>query len=201
MENKIGGMLTHADNAILVIDMQKEWLAPDATFRNDNAVATIPAIKKFLDWGRANDWAIIYVYRVQRISGIDADMFRRHFFEDGKPYCLPGSVGAEMPDEIAPQSGDIQIHKQRFDCFMGTDLEIVLRGLGVKNIYITGTQYPNCIRTTAVASMERNYPTTVLTDCCSALTEEVANANIYDLKNMGISCITSIDVMQSANNE
>ncbi|MDE7408626.1 MAG: cysteine hydrolase [Muribaculaceae bacterium] len=196
MGSKIDGMLTQAENAILVIDMQKEWLTPDAPVFNANAFATISTIKKFLEFGRANDWAVIYVYRIHRVSGIDADMFRRHFFEEGHPYLLPGSMGSEMPDEIAPQRGDIKITKQRFSCFMGTDLEIVLRGLGVKNIYITGTQYPNCIRTTAVDAMSRDYNTIIVTDCCSAMTEEVAKANMFDMKNMGITCIPTSEIMQ-----
>ena len=46
-----------------------------------------------------------------------------------------------MP-RIAPQPGDYSITKQRFSAFFGTDFDIVLRGLGAKNIYVTGTQYP-----------------------------------------------------------
>lgn len=80
--------------------------------------------------------------------------------------------------------------------FFGTDLDIVLRGLEVKNVYVTGTQYPNCIRSTAVDSMGLDYNTTVVTDCCSAATAEVAAANIFDLRNMGIPCVSSEEIMK-----
>lgn len=195
--DKIGGMLTHAENAILVVDMENDWVMPGSPMRVAGAYATLPAIKKFLDYGRANNWAVIYIYRIHRISGIDAELFRRHFFEEGHPFCIDGTPGAAIPDEIAPQPGDISVKKQRFSAFFGTDLDIILRGLGAKNIYITGTQYPNCIRSTAVDSMSLDYNTTVVTDCCSAATEEVANANIFDLRNMGISCVDSSEIMRS----
>ena len=90
----------------------------------------------------------------------------------------------------------IKIPKQRFSAFFQTDLDLVLRGLGVKKVFVTGTQYPNCIRSTAVDSMGLDYDTTVVTDCCSAATEEVANANIFDIRNMGIPCIPSSEIMK-----
>lgn len=196
MNTRTEGSPASAENAILVIDMQNDWLSPSSPVYNPNARATLPAIARFLDYGRARGWAIIYIYRTHRASGIDAELFRRHYFEEGRPYCLPGSKGAEIADEIAPLPEDIKIDKKRFSGFMGTDLEIILRRLGAKNIFITGTQYPNCIRATAVDSMSRDYNTTVLTDCCSAMTKEVADANIYDMRNMGIPCVPSEEVME-----
>lgn len=196
MSDKIGGMLTHAENVILVVDMQNDWVMPSYPLHVAGAYATLPAIARFLDYGREHDWAVIYIYRIHRISGIDAELFRRHFFEEGNPVCIAGTKGAEIPEAIAPKPGDISITKQRFSAFFGTDLDIVLRGLGARNVYITGTQYPNCIRSTAVDSMSLDYNTTVVTDCCSAATDEVAESNIRDIRNMGIPCIPSTDIMK-----
>ena len=193
---KIDGMLTHAESAILVVDMQNDWVLPSSPVHVSGAYATMPAISKFLEYGRSKDWAIIYIYRIHRPSGIDAELFRRHFFIDAHPLCIAGTPGAAIPDEIKPKHGDIIITKQRFSAFFQTDLDLVLRGLGAKKIYVTGTQYPNCIRATAVDSMCLDYDTTVVTDCCSAATEEVANANIYDIRNMGIPCISSHEIMK-----
>lgn len=189
-------LISQAENAIIVVDMQNDFVLPGAQMRVLGAYDTIPAIKKFLEFGRANKWAVIYAYRVHRPSGVDAELFRRHFFEEGKPFCIPGTKGAEVVEEIAPLPGDIQITKHRFSAFFGTDLDIVLRGLGAKNLYIVGTQYPNCIRSTAVDAMGLDYNTTVVTDCCSAATDEVAQANVYDIRNMGIPCIPSEEIMK-----
>ncbi len=157
--------------------MQKDWLSPLRRFIIPTR-ATLPAIARFLDFGRARGWVVIYIYRIHRASGIDVELFRRRHFEEGRPFCLAGSQGAEMAAEIAPRPDDIKVSNQRFSGFMGTDLEIILRRLGVKNIFITGTQYPNCIRATAVDSISRDYNTTLLTDCCSAMTsEEVMERN------------------------
>lgn len=189
-------LISHAENVILVVDMQNDFVLPGAAHCVAGAYDTLPAIRKFLDYGRDKGWAVIYAYRIHRPSGVDAELFRRHFFEEGQPFCIAGTKGAEVVEAITPQEGDIKITKQRFSAFFGTDLDIVLRGLGAKNIYIVGTQYPNCIRSTAVDAMGFDYNATVVTDCCSAATKEVAAANIYDIQNMGIPCTPSSEIMK-----
>lgn len=189
-------MISRADKAIIVVDMQNDFVLPDAPMRVMGAYDTLPAISRFLDYGRSQGWAVIYAYRIHRPSGVDAELFRRHFFDEGKPFCIAGTKGAAVVDAIAPKPSDIEITKQRFSAFFATDLDIILRGLGVKELYIVGTQYPNCIRSTAVDAMGLDYPVTVVTDCCSAATPEVAKANIYDIQNMGIPCIPSSDIMK-----
>lgn len=189
-------MITHSENVILIIDMQNDFVLPESPFKVAGAEATLPAIARFINYGRSKNWAIIYVVRIHRPGGVDAELFRRHYFEEGNPICLPGSKGAQVVDAIAPEKDDIIIQKQRFSAFFGTDLDIVLRGLGAKNIYLAGTQYPNCVRSTAVDAMGYDYITTVVTDCCSAATDEVAQANIFDLRNMGIPCVESEEIMK-----
>mgnify|MGYP001077971669 FL=1 len=87
------------------------------------------------------------------------------------------------------------VAKTRFDAFFRTDLEVLLRGLGTEEVYICGTQYPNCVRSTAVGAIERDYAVTVVTDCCSAATPAIAEANIADMRAMGIQCLPSGDIM------
>lgn len=188
-------MLKKASSAILVVDMLNDFVLPDYPMTVAGAYATVPAIEKFLDFGRAKGWAIIYVNRLHSPSGMDAEMTRRHYFEEGRPFCVPGTFGAEVVAPIKPKENDIIVIKRRFSAFFATDLDLILRGLGVTTVYITGTQYPNCIRATAVDSMALDYLTVICTDCCSAANGEVAQSNIRDLENMGISCIPSTDIM------
>lgn len=181
-------------NIILVIDMQNDFILQDAPLKVAGAHSTIPAIKSFIEYGRNKKWIIIYVCRSHHISGIDAEPFRAHHFINGNGFCITGTKGAEIHSELSPEPQDIIVTKQRFSAFFNTNLDIILKGLKTKNIYITGTQYPNCIRSTAIDAMSRNYNTIVVTDCCSAQTQEIADANITDLKNSGIKCLTSTEI-------
>lgn len=182
--------------AILVIDMINDFVLPGSTLEVAGAGATIPAISEFLDFGRQNGWQVIYCNRIHRLSGIDVEKTREHYFRNNNPFCLPDSFGAQIVKGLEPHHSDIIIEKLRFSAFMGTGLDFILRRLKSERIFITGTQYPNCIRSTAVDALCLDYEPVVCIDCCSAATREVADANIFDMRNMGITCIKSDKIMQ-----
>lgn len=186
--------------AILVIDMQNDFVLPGAPLCVAGAMSTVPAISEFLRFGRREGWLVIFVCRIHRASGIDAECFRRHLFDAGSGFCVEGSAGAAIVDGLRREPQDLVVAKTRFDAFFHTDLETVLRSAGIGELFITGTQYPNCVRSTAVGAMERDYKVTVVTDCCSAATPEIAEANIYDMSKMGIPCVTSKEVIKSEYN-
>lgn len=81
---------------------------------------------------------------------------------------------------------------------MNTELDFMLRRLGVENLVVTGTQYPNCVRTTVYDGVALDYNVTLITDATSAQTKEVAEANIFDMKNIGVECITTMQFLQNA---
>ena len=155
----------------------------------------MPAISRMLDYARAQGWAVIHIVRRHRPGGVDAESFRRHLFADGGQFCVEGSEGVRIVSGLEPRPGDYVVAKTRFDAFFRTDLEVLLHGLGTEEVYICGTQYPNCVRSTAVGAMERDYAVTVLTDCCSAATSAVAEANIADMLAMGIRCRPSGEII------
>ncbi|MDE5799129.1 MAG: cysteine hydrolase, partial [Treponemataceae bacterium] len=98
----------HSDIAILVIDMQNDFVLPGAVLCVAGAQATIPTIQDLLSHGRAKGWHVIHVIREHRASGCDVDMPRVPLFADGKQgYCVPGTKGWEIVEGLEPQRGDI----------------------------------------------------------------------------------------------
>ena len=59
-----------------------------------------------------------------------------------------GLNGADVPEELRPQPGDYTIIKPRWSAFFGTELDLILRRLGVRTVILAGTTTPNCVRTT-----------------------------------------------------
>ncbi len=188
---------TKSDVAILVIDMQNDFVRPGAVLCVAGAEPSIPSIQKLLAYGREQNWNIIYVIREHRTTGWDVDAPRIPLFTDGKDgYCVPGTDGCKIVEELTPEPGDVIISKRRNSGFFNTELDMVLRRMGVKTVVIAGTQYPNCVRGTACDAMSYDYETVICTDACSAKTPEVAEANIFDMRNMGILCISLDEVME-----
>lgn len=183
------------DVAILIIDMQNDFVDPKGKLCVAGAKATIPAIQELVKYGKAQNWKVVYIVRDHRTSGVDVDAPRIPLFTDGKTgYCVPGTWGGALVDGLTPEADDLVVSKFRNSAFFQTQLDLVLRRMGVKTVVLAGTQYPNCVRGTANDAMSYDYETVICTDACSAKTPEVAEANIFDMKNMGIKCISLEEV-------
>jgi len=74
---------------------------------------------------------------------------------------------------------------------MNTELDFILRRLEVESIVVCGVQYPNCIRATVFDGVALGYDVTLVTDATAAQTEEIAQANIVDIRNIGVECIST----------
>ncbi|MBU1229354.1 MAG: cysteine hydrolase [Proteobacteria bacterium] len=175
--------------ALAVIDMQNDFVLPGAPACVAGALATVPVVRRLLDQARGAGWPVFHVTREHRADGSDAEAFRRDLFAQGRGICVGGTPGADIVPELAPLPGEQRMVKRRFSAFLGTQFDLVLRRLGVSTLVLAGTQYPNCIRATAVDALSRDYRVLVVTDACSAQTDAVARANIFDLANMGVACV------------
>jgi len=59
-----------------------------------------------------------------------------------------GGWGAEIIEELKPKENDIVIRKQRYDGFIGTNLDIVLKTFGIKYLLFIGTATNICVEST-----------------------------------------------------
>jgi nicotinamidase-related amidase len=85
----------------------------------------------------------------------------------------PDDPGAQIHPEVAPVAGDIVVTKKRVGAFTGSDLEVVLRSLGVTDLVLTGIATSGVVLSTVRAAADRDYRLTVLADCCLDADPEV----------------------------
>nr|WP_246351613.1 cysteine hydrolase [Deinobacterium chartae] len=86
---------------------------------------------------------------------------------------VKGSWGAQIVDDLAPHEEDIIIEGKRgLDTFASTNLDFVLRSLGVQNIALAGFLTNCCVESTMRSGYERGYNVVTLTDCVAATSEE-----------------------------
>jgi nicotinamidase-related amidase len=175
---------------LVVIDMQNDFVLPGALACVAGAQATIPCLQRLLGAFREAGLPVYQVVREYRADGSDVEITRLEGFLQGPPYVVPGTPGCEIVEALTPAPGEHRIVKPRFSAFMHTELDFVLRRLGVTHLVIVGTQYPNCIRASIFDAVAYGYHVTNVTDATSAQTEEIAEANIRDLRNIGVRCVT-----------
>ncbi len=184
--------------ALIIIDMQNDFVLPGAPVCVAGAYATIPCIKNLLDLFRMKNQPVFHVIREYRADGSDVEITRMNSFLNDKSYAVPGTKGCEIVNELSPVAGEYRVIKNRFSAFMNTELDFMLRRLGVTNLVVCGTQYPNCIRATIFDAIAYGYPVINITDATSAQTQQIANANITDLKNIGAECMLFDDFAQKS---
>jgi len=114
---------------------------------------------------------------VSRKGGVDrqcpkwlsASRLRR--LPKSREHCLEGTKWIEFV--VHPKSEDFVINtKRRYSTFYGTDLETLLRSLGVDTLILTGVTTDCCILNSAFDAVNRDLKVIVPIDCTEALSEE-----------------------------
>ncbi|KAK9102739.1 hypothetical protein Sjap_019993 [Stephania japonica] len=174
--------------ALLVVDMQKDFVLPSGKSRVAGGEAIVPSVLKVVEVARHRGILVVWVVREHDAIGRDVELFRRHQYGVGTIGPLvKGSDGAELVDDLIIKEGDYKLVKTRFSAFFATHLHSFLQTAGIKNVVVTGVQTPNCIRQTVYDAVALNYQTvTVIVDATAAATTEIHAANILDMKNIGV---------------
>ena len=179
--------------ALLIIDMQNDFVLEGKPLRVAGAQAVIPKIQTVLTEFRKWSLPVFHVLRVHRPDGSDVEINRKELFARA-PFAVEGTKGAAVIDEIIPLKGEYVLTKTRMSAFIGTELDLILRTLGISTLFICGIQTPNCIRTTVFDGIAYNYPVVLIDDATGASSEEVHRANVRDMQNIGVRIIKSGEV-------
>jgi nicotinamidase-related amidase len=84
-------------------------------------------------------------------------------------------------------------NKKRLNCFTNTDLEHLLRILGVKTIVLTGINTNTCVLNTAFSALDRDFAVVVISDCVASMYGE--DLHVFALQNIArcIGWVLSVD--------
>lgn len=192
--------MKESKKALIIIDMQNGFLEDKSPLCIKYAKSTIPQCARVIKKARAVGMPVIFVNRIYREDGSDVELTRKAIWEKGgKPLTLTSidELSVDNPVEFDRQDSDYEIIKQRFSGFFQTELDMLLRRLGVKEIYLMGTTTPNCIRTTCYDGISLDYHVVVIEDCCSSNSLEIQKANIIDMRNIGADIICSDDFVNN----
>jgi nicotinamidase-related amidase len=168
--------------ALLVIDMQYDFVDPSSRAYAVGAENIVEPIAEVVARAREIRAPIVFTQEVHRPDQLDAG--RERDPGAGLPYpnsrpddplpvhCVDGTRGVEIVDELAPQPHDVRIKKRRYSCFLGTDLQLMLGGLGVQTLLVTGVCTNICVLWTVGEAYQLDYHVRVLEDCIAGTSIE-----------------------------
>src|ERR1700744_6347313 len=150
-----------ARTALVVVDMQNDFVRQGGGLLVPDAEPTLPAVRALLELARAHGMRVVYSQDTHREGDPEWQIWPEHARE--------GSWGWEIIDDLAPGRDDIVLRKLRYDAFYGTPLDHLLRLWGVDTLVICGTVANICVHYTAASAALRWYKVVIPRDAISAL--------------------------------
>ena len=153
--------LTEVDftkTAVIVVDMQNDFLLPDAPFYVEMGAKMVPGLADFLCYCRGKGLPVIYTRHMYRPDGSDMGKYRGICPEyEGPTATVEGTTGVDVIDALAPHPEDHVIKKHCFNAFHGTELDVVLRSMGIETLILTGVNTDKCCFSTTRGAVDHGY--------------------------------------------
>ena len=177
-----------ARSAVIVVDMENDFAAKGGMFDRagadiSGAQRAIAPTAKVLAAARQAGLKIIYLKMgyhadLSDLGAPDSVNRTRHLkFGVGQKIRAPDgresrilirdTWDTDIVPELKPQPGDVVIYKTRFSGFYQTDLDAILKKLGIKYLIVTGVTTSICVESTVRDAMFRDYLCVLFRDCMS----------------------------------
>jgi len=179
--------------ALVVIDMQRFFLDAASPSYTCGGSAILPNLRALIGRFRAAGRPVIFTRHVHHPSGIDAGIMG--WWWEGM--CKEGTPESEIHPDLAPLASEKVVLKHRYSAFYNTDLELILRCLGIEDLVVTGLMTNMCCESTARDAYMRDYRVFFPADGTGSIDEEMHLASLLNLA-FGFAIITTCERVMAA---
>jgi len=206
-----------ARSAVIVVDMQNDFLHEDGWLgvRGIDFSAIwkpVAPLQAFLPAVRGAGVPVVWVNWGVRADGLDLPPNVLYLSNPGdlaigvgdphptKGYGIleRGSWGAAIIDELPVEEDDIHVAKVRLSGFWGTDLDGVLRHMGVTTLLFTGVNLDRCVVTTLQDASFLGYDCILVDDCSATVYPEFATQSCHLMIKQLLGFVTTSSAVRGA---
>ncbi|MFC3678411.1 cysteine hydrolase family protein [Ferrovibrio xuzhouensis] len=189
-------------SALVIVDMQNDFCATGGWMDSQGIdvtpnTAPIEPLKALVAAFRAQGLPVVWVnWGVRKdLLNISPSLLHAHnktgdAVDLGSPVpgtrsevLRAGSWGAQVVDGLNPGDADIHVTKHRFSGFWDTDLDAILRNLGVKTLFVGGVNLDQCVMTTLEDANFLGYDTILVEDGAATTSPDYCvQAALYNIR-------------------
>ena len=165
-----------SSTAVVVIDVQNDF-CDDAGVHGQRGSdlrwvqQVVQPIDRLLQQARLTQAPVIFVRTHHDRWSDRQDYYLREGPVGPLHHLQPGGWGSEFYG-LCPGPDDHTLTKRRWSAFFGTELEILLRNLGIQTLIVTGVATNVCVDTTVRDACMRDLDVVVVRDCVAAYSED-----------------------------
>ncbi len=177
-----------ANPALVIVDMQNDFVREGAPMEVPDARQTIPRHKQLIAFCRGANLPIVYT---RYLAGPCRTLVYEWSPQLEPPVlaCQRGHTRSyadvnatleciDIIGEIYPRPGDYIVDKYGYGAFYHTNLHDILQSLGVESLIVTGTVTQICVEETARGAFHYGYRTTVVSDAVSSYVPDLHAATL-----------------------
>jgi nicotinamidase-related amidase len=195
------------ETALLIVDMQRHSAHPEgATLQKVRAAGfdevargfgerldlIVPNIRRLQDAFRAGGLEVVHV----RIAAMTADgRDRGPSHKKLGHVAAPQSADAEILPDLAPVGDELVFNKTAGSVFCATNIEYVLRNMGITTLVVTGIVTTGCVHTAVTDAADRGFHVILVEDGCGALLPEMHWASIRILRDVYAKVLSTAEVV------
>jgi nicotinamidase-related amidase len=171
--------------ALIVIDLQNDFVRQGAPMEVPDARTSLPKVKKLLDAARNHKIPIIYTKflsgpkktllwnwspQIEEFGACKRGL-KRHYSElNAERQC------ADVVDEIYPTDDDYIVEKYGYSAFKNTNLQDILRSEGIDSVIVVGTVTQICVADTVHDAFALGFKVLVVSDCATSFMVDMQTA-------------------------
>jgi biuret amidohydrolase len=165
---------------LVVVDIQTGG-GPDHVFGEvgipimDGDAERLGRAEQILAAARSASVPVVFFQEVHRRSGVD---FGRELDGTEGVHCLQDAPETALAPSLLPREDEFHIVKRRYSGFIGTEFEIVLRGLKAETLILIGGLTDVCVHYTFADAHQRDFYVRVVEDCVGGSSEAAHDASL-----------------------